>query len=233
MKERSRRPRRPAWGTIAVLALVTVALALAWRYTPLADVLTAERISNWSRSVQGRKWAPVVLVLAYTPAAFLLFPRPLLTLASIITFGPWLGIGYSVAGVLAAALVTYYAGRRMDYERVRRLAGDKLDPASRVLRRHGVLAIFALNMVPVPPFAVQGMIAGAIKIKVWQYALGTLLSLAPTAVAWMIFGDQLRSALEDPAKASWWLLGLVLVLLAALIYFVRRWLARQIALDGA
>src|SRR5688572_33217112 len=53
MKERSRRPRRPAWGTIAVLALVTVALALAWRYTPLADVLTAERISNWSRSVQG------------------------------------------------------------------------------------------------------------------------------------------------------------------------------------
>jgi phospholipase D1/2 len=223
------RGRRPAWGKIALIALVTLALAAAWRYTPLAEVLTAERISSWSRSVQGRKWAPAVLMLAYTPAAFLMFPRPLLTLASVITFGPWLGIGYSTAGILVAALITYYAGRAMSYEKVRRLAGDKLDPASGVLRRHGVLATFALNMVPVPPFAVQGMIAGAIRVKVWQYALGTLLSIAPAAVAWFIFGDQLTTALEDPSKATWWLLAGVLVALTLLIYFVRRWLSKQIA----
>ncbi len=168
-------------------------------------------------------WAPIALVLAYTPAAALMIPRPVLTLFAVIAFGVWLGLAYAAAGIMAAALATYYAGRVMPEQKMRRLAGAGLDPAVKVLRKHAVLAMFVLNQVPVPPFAVQGLIAGGIRVNVWRYGLGSLLGVAPALVAWTVFGDQLTRALEDPSKISWWLVALAIAMLAVFTYFVRRW----------
>jgi phospholipase D1/2 len=199
------------------------ALAAAWRYTPLAELLTPKNISAWSRMARQTRWAPIALVLAYTPAAFLMFPRPLLTLVSVVAFGAWLGLAYSIAGILGAAFATYFAGRFLPYERVRRILGDKLESASKALRGHAVIAVFAANMVPVPPFGVQGIIAGAIRLNVWQYALGTFLSLLPGALMITTFGHQISTALDDPSKVSYSLLAAVAVLFALFVYFGRRW----------
>ena len=46
------KPQRPAWGKIAAAALVLAALAAVWRFTPLAEYVTAERISGWARVVR-------------------------------------------------------------------------------------------------------------------------------------------------------------------------------------
>jgi uncharacterized membrane protein YdjX (TVP38/TMEM64 family) len=130
---------------------------------------------------------------------------------------------------MAAALATYYAGRVMPEQKMRRLAGAALDPAVKVLRKHAVLAMFVLNQVPVPPFAVQGVIAGGIRVNVWHYALGSLLGMAPALAVWTVFGGQLARALEDPSKISWWLIALAIVMLAVFTYFVRQWFAAQAA----
>lgn len=225
--KRRHRRLRPAWRKLGLLALAAAALAAAWRYTPFKEFLAPENITTWARAVREVWWAPVALVLAYTPAAVLMIPRPVLTLFAVIAFGIWLGLAYAAAGIMAAALATYYAGRVMPERKMRRLAGAALDPAVNVLRKHGVLAMFVLNQVPVPPFAVQGVIAGGIRVNVWHYALGSLLGLAPALVAWTVFADQVARALEDPSKISLWLIALVIVALAALTYFVRRWFATQ------
>jgi uncharacterized membrane protein YdjX (TVP38/TMEM64 family) len=222
----ARRKKRPAWFSLAVLALLLCALAAAWRLTPLRDLLTPSHISGWARAVRSTPWAPWLLVAAYTPAAFLLFPRPLLTLISIIAFGTWLGFAYATAGVVLAAMATYYLGRFLQEDRVRSLAGDQLDRVGRVLRRHTVTSVFALNMVPVPPFVVQGIIAGATRVKAWQYALGTLLGLLPGLLAWTVFGHQINAALED-ASVSFWAIGAALLGLGLVVFFGRRWYARQ------
>ena len=219
--------RRPAWGKIALAVLVIGAFAAAWRYTALADLLTPDEIRQWSRAARDTRWAPFVMIAAYTPAALLMFPRPVLTLVAVIAFGSWRGTAYAIAGITGAALATYWAGRLMRYDTVRRLAGDKLDPAVKVLRAHGVLGTFALNMVPVPPFAVQGAIAGAARVNAWHYALGSFLGALPTALAWTVFGKQIASALEDHSEISYWLLIAVIVLMVALTYAVRRWFAKQ------
>jgi phospholipase D1/2 len=219
--------RRPAWGKIAAVCLSGVALFALWRYTPLAELLTAERLSGWTRAVRDTWWAPLVLVAAYTPAAMLMFPRPILTLVSIIAFGTWLGILYSAAGIMLAAMLSYYAGRAMGQRRVERIAGSGLDPAKRVLRRHGVVAIFALNMAPVPPFIVQGLIAGAWRVDAWHYALGSALGMLPSLFVWTVFGRQAAAALDDPSSISWGVIAAAVALLALLTYLVRRWFAKQ------
>jgi uncharacterized membrane protein YdjX (TVP38/TMEM64 family) len=224
---RKRRGRGPAWGKLALILLAAAALAAVWRWTPLAEYVTAERILSWTRAVRDTWWAPIVLIAAYTPAAFVLLPRPLLTLVSVMTFGVLFGLAYSTTGVLLAALVTYWAGRMLPKKTLQRLAGDALEPAGKLLREHGVLAVFGSNMLPTPPFVVQNMIAGALRIRLWKFMLGTFLALLPGMLAWTVFGDQINAALEDTAKVSWGLIAGALVLLVAFTLIARRLLARR------
>ena len=189
-------------------------LAAAWRYTPLAEMISAQRLTEWAGLARQSRWAPIVLILAYIPAAFVLFPRPLLTLVAVLAFGPLLGFTYGMLGVLAAALVTYYVGRSLRYQTVRRVLGERLDDAKEIFRGQTVLAVFAVNMVPVPPFGVQGIMA-------------TLLAVLPGALLAMTFGHQLSAALEDPTKTSYAVIGAAVLLFAAFVYFGRRWATRR------
>jgi phospholipase D1/2 len=210
-----------------VAVIVFAALAAAWRWTPLAEYLTREKIGTWASAIGSTPWAPVVVVLSYTPACLVLFPRPVLTLITVIAFGAALGFLYSALGILLAALFTYYAGRLMRPETVRRIVGDKIDEASGVLKEHGVLAVFAANMVPIPPFAVQGVVAGGIRMSVWQYLVGSILGMAPGLLAGTIFARELRSVLEDPSKISWWVVGGAVVGFGTFLLLIRRWLKKR------
>jgi uncharacterized membrane protein YdjX (TVP38/TMEM64 family) len=219
--------RKPAWGKLVALALGIAALAIAWRYTPLSELLSGERINGWARSVRGVWWAPLAIIFAYVPSAFVMFPRPVLTLVTVIAFGPWLGFAYSMAGILLSALATYYAGRLLDPKRVERLAGHYFERLSEVLRHHGLLTMFAIRVVPVAPFLVESVVAGAARANVWHYSVGTVLGMTPGVLASSVFGAQISAALEDLSQVNWWLVGAAAVALAALTWFVGRWFARK------
>jgi uncharacterized membrane protein YdjX (TVP38/TMEM64 family) len=227
MKKDAKAKRRPAWGKLALIALLLVAVAAAWRWTPLGEIATAENIVAWTRAVRGTWWAPIALMGAYTLGAYLLFPRPVLTLVSVMTFGVRLGLVYATAGILLAALATYFTGRVMKREAVRRIAGDALDEAAKPVKRHGVIAVFAANMLPTPPFAVQNIIAGAMRIRLWEFMAGTALALIPGILAWTVFGDQIMNALDQEGKVNFWLIGAAVLLLGAFIYGTRRWLRKK------
>jgi phospholipase D1/2 len=217
----------PAWGKIALIVLVVAGFAAAWRYTPLSAHVSAERIIGWAESVGGIPWAPLVVMLAYTPACFVMFPRPLITLFAVIAFGPVLGFIYSILGILGAALATYFAGRAMPAGTVRSIVGDKLNDMTEVLRRRGLLACFAMRIVPAAPFVVEGIAAGAVRIKLWHYSLGTVLGMVPGTLTTSVFGDQIQTALEDPSRINYWLIAGVVLFFVMLILLVRRWFMKQ------
>jgi phospholipase D1/2 len=229
----ARQRRRPAWGKLGLLALSIAALMAAWRYTPLATYVAPQRIIAFARWLGSVKWAPLAVAAAYTPAAFVMFPRPLLSLLAIVAFGLWLGGACVVAGVLGAALSTYYIGRLLPSRTVRRLAGAKFERFTGLLREHGVLTIFAANLLPTPPFAVQGIMAGAIRIPLTHYAAGTLLSLLPGLVAVLLFGHQIIVALEDPSNVSYVVVASTAVGFAVAMVLAGRWSARRARMHDA
>jgi uncharacterized membrane protein YdjX (TVP38/TMEM64 family) len=166
----------------------------------------------------------LIVIAAPTVACIIMFPRPLITLAAVLAFGAWLGFVYAMAGILAAALATYFAGRLLRRDTVRRLAGRKLNRLSEAMRQRGLLAMTAVRLVPIAPFAVVGLVAGAIRIKLWHYALGTFLGNLPGVLAATVFADQIALALEDTAKINWWVVGGVIAVLLLGTIGVRRWL---------
>ena len=130
-------------GKFTLAAIVLAGLALAWRFTPLADIVTAANVTAWAREVGDRWWAPLAVVAAPTLASLIMFPRPLITLAAVLVFGAWLGFVYAMAGIMVAALATFFAGRLMRRDTVRRLAGHKLGRLGVALRERGLLAMIA------------------------------------------------------------------------------------------
>jgi phospholipase D1/2 len=212
------------WRAAAIACVVLLGLMALWRYTPLSEYATPERITHLARTFAGQWWAPVLLIVAYTPACLTMFPRPLITLFGVVAFGPWLGATYGMIGVLIAAAITYLMGNLSDPAAVRRFAGDKLNHISDILRKRGLLAMTALRLVPLAPFAVEGLVAGAIRIKFWHFMLGTFFGMLPGAVTTTIFGEQLARGLEDSGEVNYWLLAGVSVALVTGSYFVKRWL---------
>lgn len=227
---------RPAWGKLAAAVIAILALTALWRYTPVASLVRPEHVIDWAHEFASAWWAPLVVIAAYTPACFVMFPRPLITLAGVIAFGPWQGFAYAVAGVVASAVVTYYLGRRMKRDTVRRLAGRKLDRMVEVLKKHGLLAMTLLRLVPIAPFAVEGIVAGAVRLKLWQLVAGTAIGMLPGTLAATIFGDQLESALTGASGMNWWVIGALAVAFVAGVIGVRRWfnrMARRMSADAA
>lgn len=219
--------RRAWWVRLGGLVVAVAVLTAVWRLTPLADVLTPERVVAWAQSFGDHFWAPLLVLAAYTPACIVMFPRPLITLFAVTAFGPLFGFLYAMLGIQIAAWVTYVAGRHLDRSAIRRLAGAKLNRIIEVLRHRGLLAMTALRLVPLAPFAVEGAIAGAVRIRLWHYLLGTALGMLPGTLAATVFGDQLQALFHDRREVNWWLIGTMLVALAVLTWWVRRWVIRS------
>jgi uncharacterized membrane protein YdjX (TVP38/TMEM64 family) len=215
------------WWKPAAAVLAIVALAAAWRFTPLHDYLTGERLRDWARFVRETPWAWLALVLAYTPAAFLMFPRPVLTLIAVIAFGRWLGFVYAMTGILLSAFAAFYAGRLMRPQTLRRYAGRYYEPASRELRRHGLAAVFIMRVLPTAPHAVASALAGALRVKAWHFGVGTFLGMLPGVLAATVFGGEIASALDEPSAVSYWLAGGALVLIGLSLWWLRRWAKRH------
>jgi phospholipase D1/2 len=211
-----------SWHKAIAGAALLLALALLWRFTPLAELASAEAVAAWARDFGARWWAGPLLVLAYTPASLIVFPRALLTVAAVLAFGPWIGFLCAVVGNLLAALATYLAGRLFRRDQVRAIAGVRLNSLSHALTKRGLVAITAIRLVPVAPFAVENVVAGAIRIPLGAYMLGTFLGMLPGELASTIFGRQLQVALLERAAVDYWLVATVVILLAVGAFAMRR-----------
>jgi len=208
---------------VLVSALVLAALlglAAAWRWTALGDLLDLDLLVDQVRTLESHPLAPLLLIGLFALAASLAVPLTLLVIACVLAFGAVNGFIYSLLGAQLSAMLNYFFGRHLGRDLVRRYAGKTLNAVSRRLSRRGVLAIVTVRVVPVAPFAVVNLVAGASHISLRDFSLGTLLGSLPGIAGVALFADGIVRALRSPDSGSFaWVVGLlaVLVLLAYLL----------------
>jgi uncharacterized membrane protein YdjX (TVP38/TMEM64 family) len=82
-------------------------------------------------------------------------------------------------------------------------------------------------MVPVAPFTLINLAAGAIRIRLSDFLAGTVLGMAPGMAALTLFGDRIEALLRDPSPGRIALLLMALGLVVAVAYGTDRWAARR------
>jgi uncharacterized membrane protein YdjX (TVP38/TMEM64 family) len=214
---------------LAIVVVVALGLTLVWRYTPLADVVTPRNALSWATTFSEYWWAPLAVILAYTPASLVMFPRWLITLMAVAAFGPWAAFAYAQTGVLVAALAGYVAGELVNRETVRHMAGRRLNKLSAILQKRGLIAVTLVRLVPIAPFMVVNAVMGAMRIKLHHFLIGTVLGMMPGMLATTVLGDQVTAAIADPSRVNFWLVGLAGLALAGLAGFGHWWLGRDAA----
>jgi uncharacterized membrane protein YdjX (TVP38/TMEM64 family) len=220
----------PLRGRLLGLVLLVVAIAVlaaAWRWTPLHEWLDLDAVIAYADRLDDLPGTPAWVLLAYVVGGVLVVPLTLMIAATGAVFGPVLGAVYALAGSLLSAFVTYSIGRHIGRETVRRIAGERLNAISRKLGERGLLAVVLVRIVPVAPYSVVNVVAGASHIGLRDFLLGTLIGLLPGVLGIVVFVDRLVDSIRHPGVLTFALLAIIAGLLAGSAMLLQRRLARR------
>ena len=215
-------PNRHASTVLKVIAagLLIVALALVWQFAPLAR---PDAVREVFADLAGNPFAPFIVIGVFVVAGALMFPVTVLIAATAAAFGPWFGFAYAFAGALASALLMYAVGAAVGKRTLRDLLGPRLNRVRQRVARRGVLAVAAIRMVPVAPFTVVNLAAGASSIRLLDYVAGTMLGMLPGIVIMAAVGNQFARILTSPTPYD----------LAMLAAAVAGWVTLSIGVQAA
>ncbi|MCC7547285.1 MAG: VTT domain-containing protein [Burkholderiales bacterium] len=117
-------------------------------------------------------------------------------------------------GSLIAAAATFRVGQILGRDVVRRIAGPRLTRLNHRLERRELLAIVTLRLLPIAPFTVINLAAGASQIRMRHFMLGTLIGMLPGIVAITLFSDRVLAAVRQPSLLTLTTLGAVIAAIA-------------------
>jgi uncharacterized membrane protein YdjX (TVP38/TMEM64 family) len=172
----------------------------------------------------GRELGPVIAVLGFTAALVVAIPLTFLTLVALVAYGPGSGFFISIAAATLGAAITFLLGKLLGHEVVRRIGGQKVNAVSQRLSKRGILSVIAIRMVPVAPFAIINMIAGATHLRLRDMLVGTLIGMTPGTLLMAFFVDQVVDALKRPTLLPMVVGVLAACLIVAGIWGLRKWL---------
>lgn len=163
----------PAQSRARVKGLLTVCLALA------ASLLVLYLTTRYRTELHsmGHTGYVGLFIISLIGNATIIIPAPVFVMACAagMVYGPVMVGLVSGLGASLGELTGYYTG----------YGGSAVIPSGQLyqrmeqfMRRHGMLAIFLLAVVPNPIFDVGGMIAGALKMSVLKFILAAWLGKA-------------------------------------------------------
>ena len=207
----------------ALIALVLLGLTLAWHLTPLAEIAGAEAAGIFLAKMAQSYWGPIAVLGAFLVGGLVAFPVTILIAATAASFGPWLGFTYALIGAMVSAMLTYAIGAMMGRDALQSILGRRLTDIRNKIARQGVLAVAAIRLVPVAPFTLVNLVAGASGIGLTHYLVGTVLGLLPGLVLLSLLGSQVMRIIASPSPVD-------IVVFVALI---AAWIATAFAIQSA
>ena len=194
-------------GLLVGALFVVLGLTVAWHLTPLADLLDPGATERTMTAFAASPWAPLYVLAAYLAGGLVAFPLVLLIAGTAAAFGPVFGFAYGLVGSLASAILTYGVGAWLGRRPLQSVFGPRLNRIREGISRSGILAIAAIRLVPVAPFTIVNMVAGACHIRIVDYIVGTALGLLPGLLVMSALGYQIFRFIVAPSAADFVLLA--------------------------
>ncbi|MBK1702278.1 phosphatidylserine/phosphatidylglycerophosphate/cardiolipin synthase [Thiococcus pfennigii] len=214
--------RRLAVG-IGLVGLLAI-LAAAWQWTPLGQTLDPEALAAALGRLAEAPWGMPTMVVGFIAASLASVPVTLLIMVTVLVFGGVAGALVSLVGATLAALAGYGMGHWLGRPAMARLADGRLERLDRRLARHGIPTMVTVRIVPVAPFAVINLVAGASRLHLRDFLIGTLIGMIPGIAALAFLSEGLLGLLRDGSPQA-----AALLLVAVFLVIGLGWLGRRLA----
>ena len=133
-------------------------------------------------------FAPIIYILLYTVATWLILPSTPLNLTGGAIFGIWWGTLWTTVAALLAAIVSFGFTRTIGRELITRKLAGRWDAVDAEIRQGGLLYMFAIRLLPIIPYGIVNFAAGLTSIKFKDYFIGTLLGTLPGVLPFVMMG---------------------------------------------
>lgn len=223
----------PMWRRLIPVAVLLLGLAL-FLLLGLERYFSFEMLSRHHADLTS--WVAghaVLAALAYI-LAYALVVAFSLPIAVVVTpvggflFGVWLGAVLSVIGATLGSIAVFLAARAAFYDLFHARAGRALARLEDGFRRDSFNYLLFLRLVPVFPFWLINVVPALLGMKLWPYALATLIGIIPGAIVYSGVGASLgllidRGEVPDLGIIFQWpillpLLGLAVLALVPVLY---------------
>jgi len=199
--------------------LILIALAI-WGYFALNIPL--KEYPAMIRSYLGMFgiWGPILYILVYTIRPVIFFPATLLTAASGLLFGPWLGIAYTIIGENLSANVAFIIGRYFGQDLLERHRSGRFHSLISKMEKEGFMTVLLMRLLYFP-FDFTNYLSGTTRIKWSQYAVATFIGILPGLTTFVLFGAAAGAATGVSEGKFGITLGLSIILFIASIVLSR------------
>jgi phospholipase D1/2 len=223
----SQRPAYRHFLNITGIIAVVLILAAIWRWTPLAEYLNIETVTQFAQWLKTHPLSPLLVPLAYIVLGLVAFPLTLLIMATIIVYGPWWGGWYALLGTTLSAVMMFLLGHVLGKNIVGRFSGSLINLVNQRLSKSGLVAVLVFRIIPVAPFSLINLVAGVSAISLRDFFLGTLIGILPGITATAFISDRLFESLRQPDISTFTALFAVIVVFGAALIGVRKWIRQR------
>lgn len=183
---------------------------------------------------RGGVLAAIGFIVGYAVLAALSVPGAMLmTLASGFLFGVWFGTFYALIGATLGASAVFLAARSGLAGFTER-AGPHVQRLEAGFRQDAFSYLLCLRLVPIFPFWLVNLAAGAIGMRLWIYLTATFFGMIPGAFVYASLGNGVSALIAAGKHPDHYMIFrptillplLGLAVLALLPVFYKRWNGR-------
>ncbi|OGA85228.1 MAG: hypothetical protein A2711_09235 [Burkholderiales bacterium RIFCSPHIGHO2_01_FULL_63_240] len=215
------------WLLLGAYGVVLVALMLAWQDPDWQQHMSPQALSRHGAWLLAQPLGPVAVIGGYVLMVLMAVPVLALITVGTLVFGPWPGMAYSLLGMVAGATVAYGFGRFTGARGMDRFAQGRLSLLDAHLKQRGLITIALVRFMPVAPFMVVNLAAGALRVRLRDYVLGTFFGLLPGAVVLSLFLEQLKEAWRNPDASTYAVAAIWAVVTVLALWWFKRYMARR------
>jgi len=208
--------RSVGWGFLALLIVLVGGLAI-WQARTAGDGFDPMALLETLRGTAAHPLAPFAVIPAFVAGSLLVAPVTGMIALCALLFGPWVASASAIAGTLTATVVNHAIGRYLGKAVEGRVPRAVTVRMKALGRSSDPWSLAGLRLIPIAPFTVINLLAGASRVKLRDFLLGTLIGMGPGTVLICFSVDRARAALAGEPVFEPWVLAVIAAAGIALI----------------
>ncbi len=218
---------RPLYAILAIVtgvaALAILILAVEPLRSGIGDAISGDT-GQLREDLRGLGVGGVLITLTLALTHVVIwYPAEILDLAVGYVYGFWGGLALVMGAWLVNGLIAYWVGRHAARPALWRFVGqERFERLEHAVEAGGATLLLGMRLVPVIPFSLFSMAAGAARADLFTFIWTTIVGYLPLTVVFVYLGSQLEEL--SPTDPILWLGAAVLIALLVVTHRVRnRW----------
>lgn len=212
----------------AVLAVVAIMVVYYFGIAHYVTPSTLRQHAFYLKAIVQERYAMAVLIFILTSIVLMMLALPLtgpIAVCGGFLFGLWLGVFYTMMGVVIGIALSFLVIRYALSHLVRSKYSEQLASFNARMQDYGYSYLITLQLLTVVPYFVVNTLAALADVPFYTFVWTTVIGSLPLVIIYAFAGRQLEMirSWRDILSVNMLLLLLGLAFLALLPLVIRKW----------